>query len=314
MHHRAEIPPALRRLIEAQAGVLTREQALAHGLPRRSVDRLVAQGHWTRLGPGVYLTSGLPPTWLALAWAGVLMGGDDACLGGMSAWHLHGLVAAPPHVIRVLTPATVRRPVVEGPWEFVRTRRELRSVGMPPRTGIEDTVLDLCADPDLSLDGLVGFVTDAVQQRRTTEGKVSRALAERSRHPRRASLREVLGDVAVGARSPLERRYLRDVERAHRLPTAGRQLRRRRTEVDVWYAEHQLLVELDGRLGHAGSGKFRDMRRDNAGAEAGLATLRYGYADVSADPCGVAEQVGLVLRLRGWSGRVTPCPHCLRVA
>ncbi|WP_156223758.1 hypothetical protein [Pseudactinotalea suaedae] len=117
--------------------------------------------------------------------------------------------------------------------------------------------------------------------------------------------------MAEGARSPLERRYLRDVERAHGLPSARRQVARRRSEVDVLYVEQRLLVELDGRVGHAGSGKFRDMRRDNRAVVDSLATLRCGCADVSGDPCGVAQQVAAVLQVRGWGGVLVPCPVCL---
>ena len=66
------------------------------------------------------------------------------------------------------------------------------------------------------------------------------------------------------------------------------------------------------RQGRSGrSGAFRDMRRDNRATVDSLATLRYGYADVSGDPCGVAEQVAAVLQLRGWPGALLPCPDCL---
>lgn len=313
MRTRIAPSPELRSLIELQAGAVSREQAIAYGMSATAVRRLVDQGFWQRLAPGVYAATGLAPTWLTYAWAGVMIGGDLACLGGSAAGHLHGLIAQPPRAITVLIPARLRRPEVGTPWEFVRTRRALRSRGAPPRSGVEDTVLDMCADADASVDRLVGLLTDAVQQRLTTERVLSQSLAQRARHPRRALLKDILGDVRVGARSPLERRYLRDVERAHGLPTAGRQVVRRGTEVDVRYAGQRLLVELDGRIGHAGSGKFRDMRRDNSATEDALATLRYGWADVTEDPCGVAEQVGTVLRMRGWSGAPVPCAHCHRL-
>ena len=76
----------------------------------------------------------------------------------------------------------------------------------------------------------------------------------------------MLVDVAEGAQSPLELTYLRDVERAHGLPTGSRQVRvagRRVIWVDVDYEEYSTRVELDGRLGHQGEGRFRDRRRDN---------------------------------------------------
>ncbi len=115
-------------------------------------------------------------------------------------------------------------------------------------------------------------------------------------------------------RSPIEQDYLHKVERAHDLPIGRRQVSRRNTEVDVLYVEFGLVVELDGRIGHTGMGRFRDMRRDNASTSDGLATLRYGKADVFGSPCEVAEQVGLNLVRRGWSGPRTRCPLCRRAA
>ena len=67
---------------------------------------------------------------------------------------------------------------------------------------------------------------------------------------------------AAGALSPLERRYLRDVERAHGLPRAGRQLPDlvdgARVTRDVEYAAQATDVELDGRLGHEAAEDRRD--------------------------------------------------------
>jgi hypothetical protein len=50
-----------------QDHVITREQALAHGLSRHSVDRLVASGVWRRLASGIFLTVPLEPSRDSLA-------------------------------------------------------------------------------------------------------------------------------------------------------------------------------------------------------------------------------------------------------
>ena len=71
-----------------------------------------------------------------------------------------------------------------------------------------------------------------------------------------------------------------------------------------------MLVELDGRRGHEGTGKFRDMRRDNAAVRQALVTLRYGFGDVAGQPCVVAAELADVLIQRGWTGLLTPCPAC----
>ena len=80
---------------------------------------------------------------------------------------------------------------------------------------------------------------------------------------------------------------------------------------DIDYGEFLLVVELDGRRGHEGTGQHRDMSRDNDTTEGGKPTLRYGHAPVFQDPCGVARQVSVVLQRNGWTGDPTPCgPKC----
>jgi very-short-patch-repair endonuclease len=118
-----------------------------------------------------------------------------------------------------------------------------------------------------------------------------------------------------GLESAVEWRYRRDVERAHRLPTPRRQVVIRSGAAlyrrDIDYEEYRVVVELDGRRGHAGVGAFRDAARDNAALLAGRVTLRYGWWDVKCNACGSALQVATVLRARGWTGAPTPCgPTC----
>jgi very-short-patch-repair endonuclease len=315
MHPRRPVSPQLVELALLQSGVVTREQAIAYGLAPASLRRLVQEGGWQRLAVGVYAISPLPVSWTARAWAGVLIGGDQARIGGLAAAHLHGLAERPPDRIDVLVPPT-GRPRVGGPWRFVREEagcRGSRSVGSPPRLRVEDTVLDLVAAAKDERE-VVNWVTAALQNRLTTAHQLQRALMRRRRMPHRDVLESVIGDGQAGARSPLEVRYLRDVERAHGLPTAARQIRRRRSECDVWYEEYRLLVELDGRRGHDGTGVFRDMRRDNAATTDGLWTLRYGYRDVLGSPCEVAAQVAQNLLDRGWPGPFERCNRCRRAA
>jgi hypothetical protein len=175
---------------------------------------------------------------------------------------------------------------------------------------VEDTVLELAAGA--SPREVVHLVTRAVQLRRTRASRLATALADRPRHPQRRLMHDLLGDVAAGAESPLELTYLRDVERAHDLPEGHRQRSRRGLPYlsDVGYDEWSLLVELDGRLGHEGEGRFRDMDRDNRFALAALLTLRYGWVDVLDRPCEVAAQVAAVLIRHGWPGLPNRCPRC----
>ncbi len=303
---RQEPGTELLALAQRQEGVVTTAQAIASGLSVHALYRLERTDRWRRLDRGVYLTSAVEPPWDAWARAGVLLGGESARLGGTAAGYLHGMVASPPSRITVLVPSwAVTRSRAR--WHFRREGEGVRepSVGSLPRTSAEDTLLDLCGSATAAR--VVGLVTDAVGSRRTTASLLRAALDGR----RRARHRELLADVALGAESPLELRYLRDVERAHGLPPGDRQNRSglpfRR---DVVYLDVGLVVELDGRLGHDGGGRFRDMSRDNRTALGGEITLRYGTVDVVGRPCSVARQVESALRLRGWAGCITPCSRC----
>jgi hypothetical protein len=70
-------------------------------------------------------------------------------------------------------------------------------------------------------------------------------------------------------------------------------------------------VELDGRRFHPGEHRDLDVARDNHAAATGASTLRYGWADVTRQPCAVAAQVHAALAERGYAGPLTPCsPTC----
>ncbi|SDS54476.1 Transcriptional regulator, AbiEi antitoxin, Type IV TA system [Microlunatus soli] len=304
-------------MAKLQAGVLTREQAIGHGFGAPSLRRLVRDGHWQRLARGVYLTSPLKPDWTANAWAGVLIGGDQARLGGLAAAYQERLTE-PPDELLVLVPHTIQRENMP-PWMFRRERTEVRrpmSLGSPPRSRVEDTILDLC-DPDFPGSDLrtpADWIADAVQKRLTTTARLRRVLAGRRKVPRRRLLESLLDDVGAGAQSRLELTYLNDVERPHGLPRGTRQRSTRnrvgRSFQDVRYEDYGVIAELDGVSTHAGANSFRDMRRDNAALLDGAVTLRYGRHDLFTDPCGVAWQVGELLIGRGWQGMVTSCLRC----
>ncbi|WP_375433319.1 hypothetical protein [uncultured Friedmanniella sp.] len=314
MRERLDPPAALLALATAQAGVVSAEQADLVGFGRHSRQRLLEQGQWRRLEGPVYAVHPLEVDWLGTAWAGILLGGASSRLAGLAAAHLYQLVEEPPRSLDVLVPVTARARI-RPPWVFTRERPGARSPlspGHPPRTTVEDTVLDLCDGSDPG--AVVGWVTQAVGSGRTSAVRLSRALAGRHRFASRAFMAEILGDVGEGVHSPLELRYLRDVERPHGLPRGDRQnWSRHRHRRDVVYEEFGLVVELDGRLGHVGLGKFRDMNRDNLAATSGELTLRYGSADVAGSACVVAWQVFTVLTGRGYRDPFRRCPNCALV-
>ena len=308
-------PERILTLALHQAGVVSTDQTQRMGLSRGVRTRLLREGRWLPVGRGVYAVSGQPPSWEGLAWAGCLLGGDAARLGPIASARGHGLLDADPLPIDVLVPIG-RNARTAGPWTFQQETPGLRgaaTVGSPPRLTVEDTLLDLCATGTET--ELLGWVTTAVQKRLVTPRRLALAAQRRSRLRHRGLLMELVVDTAKGAESSLEIRYLRDVERAHGLPHGRRQASRTGLPYlhDVDYDPCTVLVELDGRKGHEGRGRFRDMNRDNLNVLAGRWTLRYGWFDVLDHPCGVAWQVAQKLVDTGWTGLPVRCRRCSRL-
>src|SRR5215217_182807 len=181
MYQRREVPSGLMRLANAQSGVLSREQVLSFDLSRHVIARLLNTDRWRLIDRGIYLTLPVEPSWLALAWAGILIGGVGARLGPNASSYLYKLVEPEPMPVDVLVPVA-RYAQRHGPWHFHRERAGARSAsthGSLPRLDVEATVLDLCAR---STEGeIVGLISTAVQRRLTTSGRLSKALAARSR-------------------------------------------------------------------------------------------------------------------------------------
>jgi hypothetical protein len=308
--------PELDELCQRQQGVLTRQQAVHHGMTLEQIRSHLRSGRWQRLYAGVYATFSGPVPRMAQLWAAVLYAGPDTALSHQSAAELAGLAEAggPIHV-SVPSGRRIRRPpgVVVHLSSRVETARH--PTRLPPQTRVEETILDLTQTAP-NLDRALSWVVRACASRLTTVDRLTVALGQRKKMHRRAELCAVLQDVRRGCHSMLELRCLRDVERPHGLPTALRQRVRARPGGqwydDVHYPEYAIVVELDGRVAHPDDQRWRDMRRDNAEVVAGGRVLRYGVADVLESPCAVATQVALLLRRHGWTATPRACSnHCM---
>lgn len=189
----------------------------------------------------------------------------------------------------------------------------LTSHRWPPRVTVELALLKVASQRDLA--GAVAVLADACQQGRTDVTKLLHALERLGTLKGRAALVDVLQDVAEGARSVLEHRYLRDVERAHGLPAGRRQVRDARqgraVVRDVTYEAEGLVVELDGRFGHRDSeDRWADLDRDLDAAVHALVTIRLGWSQVLS-PCRVVGALAAILGARGWAGTPRRCrPGC----
>lgn len=303
-----------------QNGVINRRQALSTGLSDADVRRLLRRKDWSRVHPGVFINHTGQLAWQQRAWAAVLYAAPSALCGESSLRAADGPGRrdhddrSPIHIAlesdrQCRTPNGVVLHRVSRLDEKV-----LWNLG-PPRMRVEEAVLDVAASAPDDL-AAVAVIGDAVGSRRTTATRVLHALERRSRVPRRQFLSSVLADVAVGACSVLENRYLAGVERAHGLPSASRQVRassRGPIYRDVAYQSHSTIVELDGRLDHTRAlDRDRDLERDLDAALDELLTVRLGWGQVVGRPCLTATKLARLLQRRGWLGNPRSCPKCQR--
>ena len=188
--------------------------------------------------------------------------------------------------------------------------------GIPPHTFYAETIVDLAAAAD-NLDDVVAWVSRGIARHLVSEEQLKTAFAARRRLRWRSEIDAVVERVAGGSHFPLEFRYDRDVERAHGLPAAVRQVKFIKRDGtrgfrDRCYEQYGLIVELDGKEFHAAEHHGQDRARDNEAVANTGATLRDGWADVGSAPCDTAGQVYRALRTRGYLGSIRPCSATCR--
>ncbi|CAM3949625.1 type IV toxin-antitoxin system AbiEi family antitoxin domain-containing protein [Nocardioides marinus] len=312
---------AIDRLLRRQAGVVSRRQVLAAGMSEVLVARRVRRREWVRVGDGVYVDhtgrlSTAQEEWAALLLhpGSVLAGRSALRAGGSRAgWSCGGdgwdrerrvVEIAVPHGRRLDAVPGVRAVQLRGLDAAALPRAS------PPRLRVEHAAL-MVASRARGDDEAVAVLADVVREGLTVPARLEDVLVEQRRLPRRRLLLDVVRDVESGAESPLERRYLRDVERRHALPRGVRQawdaVAGRAVFRDVRYSAYRTNIELDGRLGHSRAlDRWADLERDLEAAARGDVTLRIGWQQV-LEPCRLAVTVGGVLALRGWTGPPTAC-------
>ena len=297
-----------------QADLLSRAQCLAAGMSPATIRWRLDSARWTAVRPGVYLTKpGRRDTAVAI-WAAVLTADPRvdphdvrAAVAGKAAAYLWRLSPEPPKTVELVIPSgRIIAAATPAPRRVGDFERRIVPTLTPPRTKLVTTVLDCAATG--SADEALHWVARAIQQKRTTTALIADELRQLGRHPHGVLLRDCLADIEAGAESPAEVRYIRDVERAHGLPVARRQAREIAGRHDNLYDAFGLIVEVDGRLGHEQwVDRVADGRRDRQAALGTGTTTRVFWPDVAISTCATAAEIGAMLAVRGWGGRVRAC-------
>jgi hypothetical protein len=308
-------------MLDSQRGIVDTVQTRQVGIPVKAVRHRLESGQWRRLHQGVYatFTGDIPRE--AKLWAALKRAGEGAMLSHETAAELHGLTDRPGRIIHI-TVSHSRRPAQRGPIRGVVIHRSDVSRPQPlpewllPRTRVEDTVLDLVATA-ATFDDAYAWVSRAVAERLVTVSMLRATLADRTRMRWRTWLTDALADAEDGVQFPLERRYARDVERAHGLPKAQRQVRStiggRTHYKDNLYEKYGICVEIDGPAYHRAERVQKDKDRDNRNlAAADIQTYRFGPVNVTERACESAAMVAESLRRNGWKDQPHPCrrPGC----
>jgi hypothetical protein len=307
----------IQEVLRDQDGVISRRQVLACGESDVDIERRIRRREWARVHLGVFVDHTGPLSWPQRAWAAVLFYWP-AALTSSSALRAAGLTRHDKESDPVAVVVAGHRRVDPTDGIIVTRHAGYDAVVMgnksPPRATIEHAALTLAAGAATE-DDAVAVLSDVCQSRRTSAARLLQELRTMPRLPHRRLLLTILEDVAAGAYSAFERRYLTRVERPHGLPTAARQRRVRPGKTaayrDVDYLKFRTVIELDGRLGHDGAAdKWADLDRDIDSLLAGDLTIRAGWGQV-LQPCRLAAVVARILSNRGWIDGSRACgPDC----
>lgn len=301
---RDRMQAAVRRLAGEQGGVVSRRQLYALGMTRGEVRAQVRARRWQRVWSRSLCVHTGEVSQVGRWWAATFEGGDRAVLDGASSLIASGLTGYDCVTIRVSVPRGVK--AIRAPGIDVRRTRRWRREDLAP-SGVPRTRVEVAAvrgalwavsDRQAAL-----VVTMAVQQRLTTAEAIGRALLDVRRDKRRALLHVLVLDLIGGVRSIGELDFARECRRRG-MPEPTRQSIRRgrdgRYHLDVEWADHGLVVEIDG-VHHDGAGTVvPDALRHNEVALGGSVVLRLPLLGWRVARDDFMEQVERGLVAMGW--------------
>ena len=276
-------------LSAGQHGVVTRKQLLAAGLTSRQVERRLSSGRLQGMHRGVYLIGSLrgdlkPPR--AAEMAAVLACGPGALLShrhGAAVWELLPTPSRSASV-HVLTPGDrtpTRRPGIVAHRATDLTPGEASAVDGIPVTSPLRTIADLAA---LVTGRELERAVARAERLELVSGAELRGLLARTRGRPGARLLRAVIQREGGAkltRSEAESRFL-DLVRGTGLPQPEVNHLAHGHELDFFWPQHEIAVEVDGFAYHGSRRSFgADRRRDaELFSTTGIRVLRFTWEQV----------------------------------
>jgi predicted transcriptional regulator of viral defense system len=272
---------------------------VAAGISNDAVDRLSRKGHLHRRHRGVYAVGHTAPARLADETAAVLACGDHASLSHYSAGLVHRLIPHGDGQIHVTirgrhgsSPAGVKVHRTES-----LNRGDVRFTERLPVTSPIRTVFDLAAAADLAT--VERAVEEALTQRMVSERELRRRAADLN--GRRAGTRITATLDAYKepdiTKSKAERRF-RNLLRAAQLPPPRTNVRVHGYEVDCYWPDLGVVVEVQSHKFHSGRRKFEhDTRKAAKLTAAGIIVSYVSWLQMDGEPYAVVARTAQTLAL-----------------
>jgi very-short-patch-repair endonuclease len=233
------------RIAATQQRAIRTDQLHAAGLDRNAIGRRLKRGLIRRLWQGVYILGPDAPSYRTLARAGVLTCKDEAVVSCEWAGHFWGLRPEPQLPVEVTRTAGshrgrkkkvfVHRTILTDP------RDHTERLGLPITTP-ERTILDLAER--LSDWDLQTLIADALVRKLVTVDSLKAIVNRAGRRHGAAKLARALTDSPGLTRSQYERLLVR-ICRAAKLPQPIMNVRLHGYEVDAYFREHGVIVEVN---------------------------------------------------------------------
>jgi len=282
-----------------QQGVVSRGQLLALGLSAAAIGRRVAAGHLRPVCAGVYQVGPIPAP-NAKEMAAVLAAGPGAVLSHGSALRMWGVGKA-----------DIGRPIhVSVPDRWIRRRPGIvfhRSGLLDPSERAIQAGIPVTA-PLRTLVDLAGTLGSHELGRAVAAVERGGLLKPADREKLDAHYRGRRGVVLLRTlleagsahhftRSEAERRFM-ELLRSAGLPPAHTNVAQGPFELDFFWPQLNVAVEVDGFAFHGSRAKFENDRRKDAWLLArGIQMVRVTWRQITREPIVVAVQVGQALAL-----------------
>jgi hypothetical protein len=286
------IAERVRRIAEAQEGVVGRAQLTQCGLSGGEISRWVAQGRLIRILPAVYALGHTRLTWRGRLFAALLYAGAGSALSHETAAYLWKLVEHRRdeiHVSCTRARRSVGFVVMHRPCGVDATEHEGLRLTTAARTLID--ISPGCPHYDLrkilaraEFHGLLDPDSLKALMGRGVDG--SAAL--------RSAIDKHMPELALTL-SPLEDKLLFLCERRG-LPLPEPNVWLEGHLVDALWRNERVVIEVDGRANHSSpSQRRRDSERDDELRGAGYVVLRYTWHEVAHEAGRVAREIRAAL-------------------